>query len=417
MDRRQFYRRLLGAGLAVSGRVSHAAWWSRPAHAVKLAFIDPLTGPAGDIGRNCLNSWSYVAESLYARGQGGGRRFTLAPFDNKGSPRESLNILKVAIDQGFRYVLQGNGSGVTTVLSQAVERHNQQRPDDPVVLINYAAMDPALTREQCSFWHFRVDADTAMKMRALTRFLIENTGYRSVYLLNQNYAHGKQVSHFFKEEMVIPDERVRIVGDELHDPFRLTDFSAQVERIKASGATALVTGNWGADLRNLISALQSAQLELAVFAYYPGLRGTPTVLANPASRLQVFQVSGWHPNQSEPWEGFAEEFAESYGEDFVTYAAYDGMKLLLRAMELSDSPKALNVGRQMSGLVFDGSDRRIVMRKEDHQLVRPVYVSRWQRIGGRHLQSLERTGFTFAPQRVFGVDDMNLPTVCSMSPA
>ncbi|MDO9292293.1 MAG: ABC transporter substrate-binding protein, partial [Hydrogenophaga sp.] len=83
-----------------------------PQKVVRIAFIDPLSGPAADIGRNSLRSWQFMAEQLAGPGNPAGVRFVVAGFDNKGSPKESLDALKAAIDQGFRYVVQGNGSGV-----------------------------------------------------------------------------------------------------------------------------------------------------------------------------------------------------------------------------------------------------------------------------------------------------------------
>ena len=50
-------------------------------------------------------------------------------------------------------------------------KHNERNPGKEVVYLNYAAVDPALTNEKCDYWHFRLDADTSMKMEALTSFM------------------------------------------------------------------------------------------------------------------------------------------------------------------------------------------------------------------------------------------------------
>jgi hypothetical protein len=44
-------------------------------------------------------------------------KFEITGIDNKLSPAESLNALKAAIDQGARYIIQGNGSSVALALS------------------------------------------------------------------------------------------------------------------------------------------------------------------------------------------------------------------------------------------------------------------------------------------------------------
>ena len=79
------------------------------AETVKIAFMDPLSGPFANVGQNQLKSWQFMAE-YFNKTYPKGPQFEIVPFDNKGSPQESLNTLKAAIDQGIRYITQGNGS-------------------------------------------------------------------------------------------------------------------------------------------------------------------------------------------------------------------------------------------------------------------------------------------------------------------
>ena len=73
-------------------------------------------------------------------------------------------------------------------------------PARKCVYLNYAAVDPDLTNSKCSYWHFRFDADTSMKMEALTSFMKDQKDIKKVYLLNQNYSHGQQVAKYAKED-------------------------------------------------------------------------------------------------------------------------------------------------------------------------------------------------------------------------
>ncbi len=415
-SRRQCLTHLAGAGLAAQVLPAKAGWWSDQPQRLKLAFIDPLSGPAGDVGQHCFNSWQYVAEGLGKEGDLASRlKVHLAPFDNKGSPRESLRVLKVAIDQGFRIILQGNGSGVTAALVAAINRHNLRYPADPVVLINYASMDPALTRAHCSPWHFRVDADTAMKVHALASFLEDDTAYRAIYLLNQNYAHGQQVSGYFQRALSMRPG-FKVVGDELHAPFVLGSFEKQAQNIRDAGATALVTANWGADLRRLVDALHTIGYPLAVFTYYGSLNGTPRALARAGSHLDVFQVGGYHSSHAGPWAEFQQGFQRRYDEDFVTFACVDGMRMLLRAWLSAGSAHVAAMVRYMNGISFVGHDGLVTMRASDHQLIRPVYISRWMPVSQTYPHDCEGTGYTFAPVRQFGADEMTLPVQCDMAP-
>ena len=408
-------RHLLAAGAGcLAGAPARAAQAPTAGQTVRLAFIDPLSGPASDIGRNSLKSWQFMAERLGGAANPAGVRFRVAGFDNEGSPHESLNALKAAIDQGFRYIVQGNGSGVAAALVDAIGRHNTLHPDKVVVYINYAAMDPALTAENCSYWHFRIDADTAMKMRALTGFIAQQPQWRKLYLLNQNYAHGQQFSLYFKEQMAQRAPDAVVVGDELHPLFQLDDFGPQVRRIQASGAQVLVTGNWGADMRLLVQALHKQGLKLPLLAYYPGLIGTPAVLASAGERLPVYQVATHHTNQEGPVAALAAAFREQHGEDLVVYASYDGIQMLALAMAEARSTDVLPVAARLGGLRFQGFNGPVQMRAEDHQLQKGVYISRWQKVSARFPLGAEATAYTFAPVQYLDGAQIGAPSRCQM---
>ena len=126
-------------------------------------------------------------------------KFEIIPLDSKSSPQEAQLALKAAIDQGVRFINQSNGSNVAGALVDAVNKHNERNPSEVVLYLNTGAVDPALTNDKCSFWHFRFDADADMKMAALTDAIAQNANAKKVYLLNQDYAFGQAVARAAKE--------------------------------------------------------------------------------------------------------------------------------------------------------------------------------------------------------------------------
>jgi branched-chain amino acid transport system substrate-binding protein len=384
---------------------------------VKLALIDPLSGPLGDVGRNAMRSWAFLTERLQVNPEvnPSGMRFHFAAFDNTGSPQTSFNMLKAAIDQGFRYFTQGLGSGVAAALVEAIGRHNQRNPNDPVLLLNYAAMDPALTNERCSFWHYRVDADTSMKMMALAKYMGKQGGFKRLYLVNQDYAHGQQVSAYFKRYVVEHARGARMVGDDLHSAFGKTDFSFYAKRIAASGAQAVVTGNWGSDLTGLVQALHAQGVHLPLFTYYASLKGTPTVLASVGDAMPVYQVASHHDRQGGPLGQLFGEFRQRHGEDLVMAPAYDALQMLMRAMHSVQSTDVMPVAARMSGMLFEGYDGPVQMRPDDHQLQKGVYITRWVRHVPGQGRNAEGTGWQFVPVDYFAPSTVREPTRCVMN--
>jgi branched-chain amino acid transport system substrate-binding protein len=101
---------------------------------VKIGWIDPLTGLMGPVGSNQLKSFQFFAEK-FSQSNPAGVKFEVVGMDNKLSPTESLNALKSAIDQGVRYIAQGNGSSVAGALVDAVNKHNERNPGKEIIFL------------------------------------------------------------------------------------------------------------------------------------------------------------------------------------------------------------------------------------------------------------------------------------------
>jgi branched-chain amino acid transport system substrate-binding protein len=378
---------------------------------VKIGFIDPLSGPFANVGQNQLKSWQFAAEQFNKK-NAAGVKFEFVSFDNKASPQESLNVLKAAIDQGIRYVVQGNGSGAAAAISDAVSKHNERNPGKEVVYLNYAAVDPDLTGSKCSFWHFRLDADTSMKMEALTSFMKDQPEVKKVYLINQNYAHGVQVARYFKETMARKRPEVQIVGDDLHPLGQVKDFAPFVAKIKASGADSIVTGNWGQDLTLLIKAATDAGLNANFYTYYAVTSGVPTAMAaGVGGKVRVVGIGHTNLPSVKTWQ---DEYKKKFNEDWYTYQTYNGLAMLAEGMAKAKSVDPVKVATAMSGLKFNSITGEAEMRKSDHQLQQNMYISEWTKATPKNPYSVENTGFNFAEVRVIPAYVASTPTSCQM---
>ena len=380
---------------------------------VKIAMIEGLSGSVANVGQNQLKSWQFVAQRLSGSKNAAGVNFEVVGMDNKGSPQEAQNVLKAAIDQGFRYVTQGNSSAVALVLADAVQKHNERNPGKEVVYLNYAAVDPALTNEKCTFGHFRLDADTSMKMEALTTFMKDQPNVKKVYLINQNYSHGQQVAKYFKEGMAAKRPDASIVGEDLHPIAQVKDFSPYIAKIKQSGADTIVTGNWGQDLTLLIKAMNDAGLKLPIYAYYAGVSGTPTALAA-GGDMQVYQIAYNHSNYPGELGAIMKDFKAKFNDDFYTFAIYNGITMLADGIAKAKSLDPMKVALAMEDLTFKGFNGDSKMRKSDHQLQQGLYVSKWQKVDAKNKYSVENTGYTFAPVKYIDAYIASTPTTCQM---
>ena len=387
--------------------------WAQKGETVKIGWIDPLSGLMAAVGTNQLKTFQLMAEE-FNRKNASGVKFEIIPLDNKLSPQETTAVLRSAMDQGARYVVQGNGSGPALAIMDALEKHNARNKGKEVVYLNYAAVDPDLTNSKCSYWHFRLDADTSMKMEALTTYMKDVPEVKKVYLINQNYSHGQQVSKYAKEMLKAKRPDVQVVGDDFAPLAQVRDFAPYIAKIKQSGADTVITGNWGSDLSLLLKAANDAGLNnVKFYTYYAFGSGSPTAMGA-ASDGKVYTVGYGHYNMGGPIQPLMAEFKKKMNDDLTQSSIYHVFALLDAAFVKTGGTDPVKVAAALEGMKIKSFNGEVEMRKTDHQLQQGLYITRWEKAGGKNPYDAENTGYTFAPVKYYEPYVASTPTSCQM---
>lgn len=418
--------KLLKRCLGVCGLVL----WSALAHAapepVRIAMIEGLSGSFANAGEAVHRNLLMAVERVNARGgvrlPGGARPLELLRFDSKGNVDETLAMLKAALDKQVGVVMQGNSSAAAAVLIDALNKHNEREPGKRALFLNYSAVDPALTNEKCSFWHFRFDPHADMRLAALTDVLRDDASVKKVYLIGQDYSFGQQVLRQARASILAKRPDIEIVGDELHPLGRVKDFLPYAAKIKASGAQAVLTGNWGNDLTLLIKASREVGVDARFYTFYGNALGAPAAIGD-AGVDRVLAVAEWHPNVGTPAsERFYADFRERFPkpqDDYVHARMQVMIEMLVAAMERSRSTDAVAVARALEGMTLDprtlGGFHQGWMRGADHQFIQPLYVSVMERAGAPGvLHDNEGSGYGFKTLRYFEPRQTEQPQHCKM---
>jgi branched-chain amino acid transport system substrate-binding protein len=391
-----------------------AALCGGPAAAdLKIAYIDPLSGGAASAGINAQKHMTYLVDKVNASGGLNGERLQLLSFDNKVDPQESLIALKKALDDGARYIFQGNGSSVALAISDAVAKHNERNPGQEALFFNYAAIDPALTNAKCNFWHFRFDADADMKMAALVNVIATQPQIKKVYLINQDYSFGKAVAAAARRMLAEKRPDIMIVGDELHPLQKVQDFSPYVAKIKASGADTVITGNWSNDMLLLIKAGKDAGLKVNWYTYYAGNLGSPSAIGRDGIGV-VKQVSEYHNNALPELDPDAAAFRKRFTEkddEFSYYRLNTAFLFFAAAANKARSNDPIKVAKALEGMKLNTTVGEVEMRADNHQLLQPLFVSTFS---DNVKYDVERTGLGFKTDAKVNAKDTSLPTTCQM---
>jgi branched-chain amino acid transport system substrate-binding protein len=382
---------------------------------IKLAVIEPLSGPFANVGDYVLKAFRDIADEVNAAGGLlGGQKVEVVAFDSKGSPQDALSALQAATDQGIRYVTQGTSSAIAGALVEAINKHNGRNPDKSVLFLDFAALDPDLTNAKCSFWHFRFLPNTDMKMEALTNYMASDKKIGKVYIIGQDYAHGRQVAKAANAMIAKKRPDIQIVGDEFHPLGKVKDFSPYITKIKASGADTVITGNLGNDLVLLVKAAKEAGLNVKFYTYFAGLLGTPTAMGESGAD-HVYQITEWHMNASpNKYEQFALKFKKKHGIEPFTMQPNKQMQMFFKAIMDARSADPVKVALALEDMRMTSATEDLWMRKADHQLIEPLLISVFTKAGtGSVKYDTENTGFGF--KTVAGVAKPDVPTSCVMT--
>lgn len=422
------------AAVALAGAVAlaPAAQAQAPAPAavaqskpVKLALIESLSGPFANTGEAVYRNIYWAMERVNARGgvqlpasSGGPRPLVLERYDSKGQNEEALSALRAAIDDGAQVILQGNSSSTAAVLIEAINKHNEREPNKRVLFLNYSAVDPILTNEKCSFWHFRFDAHADMRMAALMEVMREDKALKSVYLIGQDYSFGQAVLREAKKQLAAQRPDVAVVGEELHPIGRVKDFAPYAVKIKSSGAQAVVTGNWGNDLTLLVNAARDVGYEGSFYTFYGNALGAPAAIGD-AGIGKVVAVADWLPNvpgaQSEAfYQSFRTRFPKPQ-DDYVHMRMQLMVEALAQSIERAGSTDVVAVARQMESANVQLAGQGGTMRAADHQFQQALAVGVMDKKGAPGVKfDVEGSGYGFRVVRQIAAAKAQQPHSCQM---
>jgi len=390
---------------------------------IKIAMIEGLSGGNANGGEAVFRNLAWAVERVNDRGgvrlPGGARRLSLERYDSKGQIDEALSTFRSAVDDGAQFIVQGNSSAVAAALIDAVNKHNEREPNRRVVFLNYSAVDPILTNEKCSFWHFRFDAHGDMRMAALLSVLKDDASVKSVYLLGQDYSFGQAVLREARQQIGKLRPDIRIVGDELHPLMRIKDFAPYAAKIKASGADAIVTGNFSNDLTLLVKASKEAGFEGKFYTFYGNALGAPAAIGD-AGVGKVIAVADWLPNvPGAASEGFYQSFRQRFpkpADDYVHMRMQLLIEALAQSIEKAGTPDAQAVATQLERVQVSFGGQSGSMRAADHQFQQALVVGVMDKQGTPGVKfDVEGSGYGFRVIKQISASRAEQPHTCKMT--
>ena len=90
------------------------------------------------------------------------------------------------------------------------------------------------------------------------------------------------------------------------------------------------------------------------------------------------------------------------------------LTMLADSIKRTKSADPLRVAYAMEGAKRAGVSGEIEMRASDHQLLQPLWIVSWTKVGGPNKHDIEKTGYTWKTEVAYPTYVASQPTSCVM---
>ena len=365
-------------------------WEGPTGDVIKIAYVNAFSGPAAINGQLHIAPIMFAVHDINKRGgiwvDGKKKLVTVIKADHMSKPDQCKKICERMVLQEKVHILMGtSGSNMMKIINEVANKYK-------VIAVNEGAVsDDLMDATNFGRYSFMPSLGTEQVGRGLAYYFGQiRKKEKKFYILCQDYSFGRGIADGFKKGLKEYHPEAQVVGEDYHKLF-LTDFAPYIEKIKASGAEVVYTGDWPPDSGNLMKQARQMGVKIpitGVFVDEPnelhdiGIEGTNgNVVINQNEAFPRFRNPGhiklykaWN-NQWKKWNKapFNSRLFEHLPGNLGSFAMYAYWTLsVIERAKSTDPEKILKVWegdtyRQVNGKVMK-------MRACDHKAIQDMYV-------------------------------------------
>ena len=238
-----------------------AKWVNPEGDTIKIAVFWPHSGPAAANGEL---SWACITFAAYDINQRGGlfvdgkkKKIALFKADTMSKQDQAKKIAeRMILQEKVHAIIGTSGSNLMKVANEVGNRYK-------VIVQNVGALSDEL-QDATNFGRYAfMSSDTTESIgRGMAYYYGQiRKKEKKFYILCQDYSFGRGMADGFKHGLKEYYPEAEIVGEDYHKLF-ITDFAPYLEKIKASGAEVVYTGDWIPDAANLLKQARAMGIQL-----------------------------------------------------------------------------------------------------------------------------------------------------------
>jgi len=236
-------------------------WVSPKGDTIKIAYVNAFSGPAAINGYIHYTGIMFAVADINKRGglfvDGKKKMVELIQADHMSKPDMCKKVCERLVLQDKVHVLMGtSGSNLMKIINEVANKYKIISVDEG------APSDEMQDATNFGRYAFMTTLSTEQVGRGLAYYYGQiRKKEKKFYILCQDYSFGRGLSEGFKKGLQEYYPEAQLVGEDHHKLF-LTDYAPYLEKIKASGAEVVYTGDWPPDSGNLLKQARQMGIKL-----------------------------------------------------------------------------------------------------------------------------------------------------------
>lgn len=222
------------------------------ADTIKLGVAGAHSGDLASYGSSALRGAEFVVEQLNAKGGILGKKVEIVAGDEQCKPELSTNVATKMVADKVALVMGHICSGATKAALPIYK-------DAKMVVMSPSATNPPLTQSGDYPNFFRTIASDDAQAKVEVEFA-KKKGFKKLAVLHDKGDYGKGLAEFAKG-FIEADKSLKLVLYEGITPGAV-DYSAVIQKIKQSGAEAVIFGGYHPEASKLVSGMRSKKMNI-----------------------------------------------------------------------------------------------------------------------------------------------------------
>ncbi|NIQ93144.1 MAG: branched-chain amino acid ABC transporter substrate-binding protein [Desulfuromonadales bacterium] len=312
---------------------------------IKIGVAGPHSGDLAPYGIPTKQAAEMLAEKTNAAGGINGKMIELIPMDDQCKPEIAVNVATNLVSQGAKVIIGHVCSGATKAALGIYK-------ESGAIAISPSATNPPLTKSGDYPNFYRTIAADDEQGKLAADFVTEKLGAKKVAVLHDKGDYGKGFADFSKQ-FIEETGKAEVVLYEGITPGAI-DYSAVIEKLKASAADVVVYGGYHPEASKLIGLINKKNIEVD-FVGPDGIKGEGFLEIAGDNAEGVYATGPMDVSKFEANKEARAAFKEKYGKEPGTFfdQGYAAMQAALNAIEVSGGTDVAGLEKALKSSMVD----------------------------------------------------------------